>query len=221
MVNGILSQLALLGSSLALIFALSVLWRRSVSAYITAFAGQSATLALLTAAVGAAVGDRGLFLVAAGVLLLKAMAMPALLRNLERRFGPARETRPYLNVAASELVAAGLVVAAYGLLRPVMSATDLPTRASMPLALGLVFVSLLIIVSRKKAISQIVGFLMLENGIALLAVLGAYGVPLVVECGVFLDALMGFLVMQVFVYRIHETFDSLDVDALSRLREER
>jgi hydrogenase-4 component E len=86
------------------------------------------------------------------------------------------------------------------------------------MAMSLLFVSLFIIVSRKKAITQLVGFLMLENAIALLAAVGTYGVPLLVEFGVFLDALMGFLVMQIFVYHIHETFDTLDVEALARLR---
>ena len=99
-----------------------------------------------------------------------------------------------------------------------INVSDLPTRAALPLAMGLVFVSLFVIVSRKKAVTQIIGFLMLENGITLLAVLGAYGVPLIVELGVFLDALMGFLVMQVFVYHIHETFESIDVDELSGLK---
>jgi hydrogenase-4 component E len=84
--------------------------------------------------------------------------------------------------------------------------------------MSVLFVSLFIIVSRKKAMTQLIGFLMLENAIALLAVVGTYGVPLLVELGVFLDALMGFLVMQIFVYHIHETFDSLDVEALARLR---
>ena len=84
--------------------------------------------------------------------------------------------------------------------------------------MAIVFISLFILVSRKKAITQIVGFLMLENGIALLAVLGSYGVPLIVELGVSLDALMGFLVMQVFVYHIHETFESIDVEQLNRLK---
>src|SRR4029450_13226708 len=88
----------------------------------------------------------------------------------------------------------------------------------MRLAMGLVFVSLFVIVSRKKALTQVIGFLMLENGIALLAVLGTYGIPLIVEIGVFLDVLMGFLVMQIFVYQIHETFESLDVAQLNRLR---
>ena len=86
------------------------------------------------------------------------------------------------------------------------------------MALSLLFVSLFIIVSRKKATTQVIGFLMLENAIGLLAVVGTYGVPLLVEFGVFLDALMGFLVMQIFVYHIHETFDTIDVEQLTRLR---
>ena len=73
-------------------------------------------------------------------------------------------------------------------------------------------------ISRKKALTQVVGFLMLENGLALLAVLGTYGIPLIVELGVFLDVLMGFLVMQIFIYQIHETFESIDVEQLNRLR---
>ena len=78
--------------------------------------------------------------------------------------------------------------------------------------------SLFIIVSRRKAITQVIGSLMLENAIALVAVVGTYGVPVLVEFGVFLDALMGFLVMQIFVYQIHETFDTIDVEQLTRLR---
>jgi hydrogenase-4 component E len=93
-----------------------------------------------------------------------------------------------------------------------------PTRGGMPLAMGLMFVSLFIIISRRMAIAQVIGFLMLENAIALLAVLGTYGVPLIVELGVFLDALMGFLVMQIFLYDIHDDFSTLDVDVLTRLK---
>jgi hydrogenase-4 component E len=123
-----------------------------------------------------------------------------------------------VNAAASVLVAALLVILAYSVTRPLVALSQLPTRGGIPIAMAIVFISLFIIVSRKKAVSQIVGFLMLENGIALLAVLGSYGVPLIVELGVSLDALMGFLVMQVFVYHIHETFESIDVEQLNRLR---
>jgi hydrogenase-4 component E len=212
------SQLAVLGSSLALICGLILLWRRSVHAYVTAFRWQSAVLAGVTAAIARLAGDPALYVVAVLLFLLKVVAIPMLLRAMERRFGAERELQPYVNAAASVLIAAILVVIAYIVVRPLVAISTLPTRGAMPLAMGLVFVSLFVIVSRKKALTQIIGFLMLENGIALLAVLGTYGIPLIVELGVFLDALMGFLVMQVFVYRIHETFESIDVEQLSRLR---
>ncbi len=216
--NDAFSQLSALGSSLALLFSLFLLWRRSVKAYISAFAWQSAVLAGVTALAGFFVRDPSLYAVAAVLFVLKALAIPRLLENMERRFGAVREMQPYVNAATSVLVAAVLVIVAYSVTRPLVAASLLPTRGGIPIAMAIVFISLFILVSRKKAISQIVGFLMLENGIALLAVLGSYGVPLIVELGVSLDALMGFLVMQVFVYHIHETFESIDVEQLNRLK---
>lgn len=215
---GVFSQLSIVGSGLALIFALLILWRRHVRACITAFAWQSAALAGVTLLVAIYSGDPALYLVATALVLVKVIAMPLLLVRMERRFGAEREVQPYVNAAASVLVAGVLVLTAYGVMRPLVALSDLPTRGAMPLAMGLVFVSLFIIVSRRSALTQIVGFLMLENGVALLAVLGTYGVPLIVELGVSLDALIGFLVMQVFVYRIHETFESIDVEQLSHLK---
>jgi len=107
---------------------------------------------------------------------------------------------------------------AYAITRPMVLASSLPTRGGLPLAMGLILVGLFVLVTRKKALTQIVGFLVMENGIALLAVLGTYGIPLIVELGVFLDVLMGFLVMQVIVYQIHGTFETMDVDQLNQLK---
>jgi hydrogenase-4 component E len=217
-VSGLFSQLVVLGSSAMLLTALIVLWRRGVPAYITAYRWQSWLLGAVTAVIGWFAGDRQLYLVAVALVLLKGMAIPKLLRAMERRFGAQRELRPYVNTETSLLVSGLLVLFAYALARPWMAVSQLPTRAGLPLAMALLFVSLFIIVSRKKAITQVIGFLMLENAIALLAVVGTYGVPLLVEFGVFLDALMGFLVMQIFVYQIHETFDTIDVEQLTRLK---
>jgi len=217
-VDGTFSQLVMLGSSGMLLTALIVLWRKGVPAYITAYRWQAWLLVALTATTGYYGGDRQLYWVAALLMALKGIVIPALLRTMQRRFGTEREATPYVNTEVSLLVASVLVVFAYLLGRPWMTVTHLPTRQGLPLAIGLLFVSLFIIVSRKKAITQVIGFLMLENAIALLAVVGTYGVPLLVEFGVFLDALMGFLVMQIFVYHIHDTFDTLDVDVLARLR---
>lgn len=217
-VDGLFSQLSVLGSSLVLIFGIILLWRRRVRAYITAFTWQSVVLAGVTATVGYFGRDPQLYWVAGLLFLIKGLGIPRLLRAMEARFGVERELTPYVNTATSLVLAGLLVVFAYAITRPLVAVSRLPTRAGMPLAMGLVFVSLFVIVSRKKALTQVIGFLMLENGIALLAVLGAYGVPLIVEIGVFLDALMGFLVMQIFVYQIHETFESIDVEQLNRLR---
>ena len=96
-----------------------------------------------------------------------------------------------MNTATSLVVAGLLVLLGYAISRPLVALSRLPTRGGMPLAMGLILVSLFVLVSRKKAITQVIGFLMLENGLALLAVLGTYGIPLIVELGVFLDALLG------------------------------
>lgn len=211
-------QLVMLGSSGMLLTALIVLWRRGVAAYVGAYRWQSWLLAAITAVIGWFGGDRQLYLVAAVLVLFKGIAIPALLRNMLRRFGAQPEGRPYVNTETSLLVASLLVVFAYVVSRPLVAVTSLPTRQALPIAMGLLFVSLFIVVSRKKAVTQVIGFMMLENAIALLAVAGTYGVPLLVEFGVFLDALMGYLVMQIFVYQIHKTFDTIDVEQLTRLR---
>jgi hydrogenase-4 component E len=207
-----------LGSTGMLLTALIVLWRKGVPAYITAYRWQSWLLGGVTAIVGRFGGDRQLYLVAAALILLKGIAIPKLLRTMERRFGSQRELRPYVNTETSLLISGLLVLFAYVLARPWMAVSQLPTRAGLPVAMALLFISLFVIVSRKKAITQVIGFLMLENAIALLAVVGTYGVPLLVEFGIFLDALMGFFVMQIFVYQIHETFDTIDVEQLTRLK---
>jgi hydrogenase-4 component E len=216
--DSVFSQLCVLGSSLVLIFGLILLWRRGVTAYVTAFAWQSIVLAVVTAIVAYFGHDHELYWVAACLFVLKVLVIPRLLRRMERRFAAERELEPYVNTATSLVIAGLLVLFGYAITRPLVALSQLPTRAGMPLAMGLVLVSLFVVISRKKALTQVVGFLMLENGITLLAVLGTYGIPLIVELGVFLDVLMGFLVMQIFIYQIHETFESIDVEQLNRLR---
>jgi hydrogenase-4 component E len=216
--DSLFAQLSVLGSSAVLITGLMVLWRRSVPSYIGAFTTQSVALAITTALVASFTGHRELYVVAVMLFALKAVGIPVLLKRMERRFGAERELAPYVNTGTSMVVGGLLVLLAYMVTRPIVLLSELPTRAGLPLAMGLIFVSLFVIISRKKALTQIIGFLMLENGVALLAVLGTFGIPLIVEIGVFLDVLFGFLVMQVFVYQIHETFESIDVEQLNRLR---
>ena len=214
----VFEQVSVLGASGVLLFAIIMLWRRGLAAYISAFRWQSNVLAGLTAAVAYFGNDRELYWIAALMLAIKGVAIPRLLTRMSKRVASTPEVEPFVNTATSLVLSGLLVLLAYTAARPLQDLSTAPTRAGIPLALGLIFVSLFVIISRKKAITQVIGFLMLENGIALLAVLATYGVPLVVELGVFLDAMMGFLVMQIFLYDIHDTFNTLDVDVLSRLK---
>ena len=202
--DAIFSRLTMTGAAAMLLMALLVMWRRHVPAYVSAFRAQSVALA----SVGAVVAWFGdvpeLFLVAALILGLKGWIVPRILAGMDARRPADRRLPPIVNTEMSLLISGGLAVAAYEISRPLTEVVSLPTRGGLPVALALIFVSLLIVVSQRQVIAQIVGFLMLENGVALLALLGAYGVPLVVELGVFLDVLLGVLVMQALVPGIGE-----------------
>jgi hydrogenase-4 component E len=214
----VFAQLSTLGSSIVLIFGILLLWRRSLSAYINSFRWQSAVLAAIVALIGYFGNDPELYFVAGFLLVLKVLILPHYLEKMRARLNVTREGTPYVNNATSLILAGILVLLAYTVTRPLMLTSSLPTRSGIPLAMGLIFVGLFVVLSRKKALSQIVGFLVMENGIVLLSSLATYGIPLIVELGVFLDVLMGFLVMQVLAYNIQDTFESIDVDQLNQLK---
>ncbi len=216
--NPLFAQLSTLGSSIILMFGIGLLWRKSLHAYTESFRWQSLVLTIMFLIIGYFGDDHELYVVAIVLFILKVLVIPYYLNRMEKRFGDQRELQPYINVASSLILAGLLVLLAYAITRPLVLVSELPTRGGMPLAMGLIFVGLFVVITRKKAMTQIIGFLVLENGIALLAVLGTFGIPIIVELGVFLDVLMGFLVMQVFVYHIHTTFESIDVDQMSELK---
>ena len=218
MEHSLLSSLTILGASAVLLFGIALLWRRSIPAYISAFRWQSAVLSAIFVVVGYFDGDAELYIVAAIFFVLKVIIIPGYLLRLFRRVGGEGEVQPYVNYAASLVISGLLVLLAYLITRPLVGISHLPTRGGIPLAVALILVGLFVIVTRRKALTQIVGLLILENGIAMLAVLGTYGIPLVVELGVFIDVLIGFLAMQVFVYHIHGTFESIDVEELNKLK---
>lgn len=216
--DSLFSQLSTLGSSVILLLGMTLLWRKSLHAYASVFQWQSAVLTIMFVIIGYFGHDPELYVVAAVLFILKVLVLPRYLERMEKRFSDQRELQPYVNVVTSLMLSGLLVLLAYVIARPLVLVSDLPTRGGLPLAMGLVFVGLFVVITRKKALTQIVGFLVMENGIALLAVLATFGIPIIVELGVFLDVLMGFLVMQVFVYHIHSTFESIDVDQMNKLK---
>lgn len=212
------STLTGLVASAVLLFGIALLWRHSLQAYVNAFRWQSALLSVLFVIVGYFEQDWELYVAAAMFFALKVLIIPRYLLRLYQRVGGEPESHPYVNSTTSLVVSGLLVLFAYLITRPLVGVSSLPTRGGIPLAVALILVGLFVVVTRRKALTQIVGLLVLENGIAMLAALGTYGIPLVVELGVFLDVLIGFLAMQVFVYQIHGTFESMDVEELNRLK---
>jgi len=145
--------------------------------------------------------------------------LPAVLRRVLAESGEARETEPLVNVTASLLAAALLTLLAYWLSRPLVALAPSPATRALPVGLAVVLMGFFMLVTRRRALSQVVGFLLLDNGIATTAFLATSGVPLVVELGVSLDVLLVVLVLQIVVARMRLTFGRTDLDELRELRD--
>lgn len=182
------------------------------------FAVQSTVLVLLVAVVAAYTGSLELWGIALALFVLKSFYIPRVLNRAVTDIGVQVRTAPYLGTAAALLVCGLLVVVAFYVMGPIVASNPLPTAGAIPLAFAGVLIGFFITVNRRRVLTQILGFLMLENSIFQLALLTTYGVPFMVEMGVFLDVLVAALIMAVFVYRIKENFDSLDVDRLEALK---
>ncbi|GAA4470756.1 hypothetical protein [Phytohabitans houttuyneae] len=212
-------QLLNLACGLFLLTAIGVLWRRELAALITLLTVQGA--ALTGIAVLFAVDHRHpeAFVVAAMVGVLKVGVLPWLLRRVLARVPEARETAPLVNVAASLLAAAALTLLAYAAARPLVNLAPSPTARAAPVGLAVVLIGFLLAATRRRAISQIVGLLLIDNGVAAVAFLATGGVPLVVELGVSADLLLAVLVLQVLTARLRAVFGRTDLDDLRGLRD--
>lgn len=196
-----------------------MLWRRELAALVRLLAVQGGLLAALAALLGVREGNNELYLVAIGVLVLKAVVLPAVLRKVLRDTGDARDGEPLVNVAASLLAAALLILSAYAISRPLVALAPSPTTQALPVGLAMVFLGFFVLVTRRRALSQVVGFLLLDNGITATAFLATAGVPLIVELGVSLDLLLVVLVLQVLTARMRLKFGRTDLDDLRELRD--
>ena len=209
-----------LAAGVFLLTAIGVLWRRQLASMIRLFGVQGAALAGIVAILGVHERHLELIPVAAGLGLLRAGVLPYLARRaLGRAPAEARETRPLVNVAASLLAAAALTLLAYAVTRPLVALAPTPATAILPAAVAVVLIGFFTLVTRRRALSQLVGFLLLDNGITATAFLATAGVPLIVELGVSFDLLLVVLVLQVLTTRLRTTFGSTDLDELRELRD--
>lgn len=192
--------------------------RRSLPGQVQAFALQSWGLALLALVIALWAGNLELLGVAVLVFLVKGLVIPRVLQRAVANLGLEHSALPYLSTPIALSVCGSLVVVAFYVMGPVTASNSLPTAGAIPLAFAGVLIGLFVTVNRRRALTQILGFLTLESGIFLFALLATYGVPFVVEIGVFIDVLVAVLIMEVFIYRIKDNFDSIDVGRMGELK---
>ena len=162
-------------------------------------------------------GAPHLYITAAIALGFKAIAIPWALRKIVFRLGIHREIEAVGGIGSTMLAGMALVALSLEVMLPVTAQTDPVAREDIALALSVVLIGLLLMVTRRNAVSQVVGFLSLENGI-ILAATGARGMPLVVEISVAFSVLIAFIVIGIFLFRIRERFDTVDIGALDQFR---
>jgi hydrogenase-4 component E len=205
-------------SFLFLVMSFLLIIRNSLAAQVRMFAAQSAVLTVLAAVVAYFGGNRELFGVAIVFAIIKVFVIPNVLTRAVAKIGIQRRVAPYLNTSMTLGICGGLVVLSFYVMAPVTASNALPTAEGIPLAFAGVLIGLFTTVNRRRALTQILGFLMLENSIFMIALLATYGVPLIVEVGVFLDVLVAVLILEVFINRIKENFDSIDVEHMRALK---
>jgi hydrogenase-4 component E len=218
MSSGLYAQLLALGAGTLLLTAVLLVWRHSLRASIRLLAVQGAGLAWLVAVIGLHEGATELVAVAFLVFVLKAVALPWVLARGAAATGLWRD-ESRLNPTSALIVVALLAVLAYVVASPLVADRADPALRAVPVGIALVLIGFLQLVTRRRALSQLVGFLMLDNGIAAVAFLTAGGVPLVVELGVSLDVLLVVLILQVLTSRIQVKFGRADLDDLKELRD--
>jgi len=197
-----------------------LLYQDRITATLNVFALQAITLAL-SVAWQAYVQDAPHLFVTAGIaLVIKGFIIPAALFRIVRRLEIHREIEQVISAGPTMILGLGLVALAILLVVPVGGGVSLLVREDLAFALAIILLGLLMMITRRNAVTQIVGFMSLENGLVLAAT-GAKGMPLVVEFSVAFSILIAFIVFGVFVFRIRERFDTVDVSALDRFRGER
>jgi hydrogenase-4 component E len=195
----------------------ALLYQQRVAAVINAFAAQSITLALAVAWAAWSEHRPDLFITAAIAFFLKGVVIPLALRRTVERLGIHREVEKVVGVGVALVVGLALIGLSQALVVKVTQGTMGLGRDELALALAIVLLGFLMMIVRRNAVTQIVGFMSMENGL-ILAATGARGMPLVVEVSVAFSVLIALFVFAVFVFRIRERFDTIDIEALDRMR---
>jgi hydrogenase-4 component E len=206
-------------AALMLLIVFAMLSQRRILRLIHLFALQGAVLTLNTLLVAVTLGQPHLYFSAALTLALKVLVLPWILHRLIDRLNLRWDVETLLNIPTLMLVGIVLVIVSFNLALPISQLAGTITRGTLGIAMASVLISFLMMITRRKAVAQVIGFLAMENGLFFAATSATYGMPMVVELGIALDVLVGTFIFGIFFFQIRETFDSLDIQHLEKLKE--
>ncbi|TMJ72134.1 MAG: hydrogenase-4 component E [Alphaproteobacteria bacterium] len=202
------------------LLSLMLLYQDRMFALLNVFALHAVLLSASVAWQAQIQGAPHLYITALIALALKAVVIPVALRRIVVRLGIHRTIETVVGIGPTMLAGMGLVALSMVVMLKATAQADPLAREDLAFALSVVLLGLLMMVTRRNAVSQVIGFMSLENGL-ILAATGAKGMPLVVEISIAFSVLIAFIVIGVFLFRIRERFDSVDVSALDAFRGER
>jgi hydrogenase-4 component E len=206
-------------AALLLLLSFSMLSQRRIVNLVNLLALQGALLCAATLLVAWRTNQGHLYVSAALTFALKVVGLPLLLHRLIRRLNVYWDAEPVINASGTMLIGLLVVVFSFGLAQPISALASTATRSTLGIAIAVILLAFLTMITRRKAMSQVVAFLSMENGLFFGAMSATYGMPMVVELGVALDVLVAMLVLGVFFFQIREQFDSLDLHHLESLKE--
>jgi len=213
-------QIINLLAALLLLIAFAMLAQRRILSLIKLFAWQGLVLSLSTFVVAYSTNQPHLYYSAGLTLLLKVLVLPWLLHRLMIKLNVRWDVETLINIPTTMLVGIALVIFSFNLAAPISQLSESITRGLIGIALASVLLSLLMMLTRRKAIPQVIGFLAMENGLFFAATSATHGMPLVVELGIALDVLVATFIFGIFFFQIRETFDSLDISNMEKLKDD-
>jgi hydrogenase-4 component E len=216
----LLTQFVNLLGAVLLILAFAMISQRRILSLIHLFTLQGMTLALATAVVGYVTTQPHLYLSAALTLVLKVLLIPYLLHRIIDRLQIRWDIERLINIPTTMLIGILVVIFAFNMAMPISRMSLKLASGTLGIALACVLLSFLMMITRSKAVPQVIGFLSMENGLFFAATAATYGMPMVVELGIALDVLIGVLILGVFMFQIRAQFDSLDIRNLEQLKED-
>ncbi len=214
-------KLVTLMAAFVLVLQIAMVGQRWLVMNIRLFGAQSCLLAAIAAAIAWYNGAPHIYVAAVMTVLIKVILVPILFERLVDRIDIHHEIAPIVNTPISVVISGGLTLVAYvvsgSFYHPEAGAASLG-RNTLAVAISVFLIGFFMMINRRKALTQVLALLSLENGIFLAAICLTYGMPLIVELGVFFDVLVAALVLGILVYRIRESFESMDVSKMRRLR---